>query len=334
MKIKILIFSAREKGNSYKIANIISSNFINQGKNNVVNITYVPSILKGNCSNCSLECLQTPACCKNKLDLNDLYSSIVNSDLVIYLIPNYCGLPNSNFVSFYEKENIFFKQDKSNYEKYLNVRKKFIFLTNSNINLFKQIAHLVDRNISDKDILIFSSSKYLQQESNIDKNEKVSSLINSFINEDIVIHESAISLVFNKGKVLTLIEKQVPPYYQIEYSLPKGHVEKNETHVETAIRETKEEANFILKKSNFVCELNPVEYYFDNPLDGKFSKKIIYPIIFKLDENKDSIQLNKPTEDWIEKVKFTDITEFKQHTSHDLKIELIEKGLTYLLEKK
>lgn len=54
------------------------------------------------------------------------------------------------------------------------------------------------------------------------------------------------------------------------YGFPKGHVEKNETNVETALRETLEETSIKPKLiNNFCCEIN---YVLPNGND----KKVIY----------------------------------------------------------
>ena len=56
----------------------------------------------------------------------------------------------------------------------------------------------------------------------------------------------AVIFTFKDGQRLYLIEHTASGHT----SIPKGHVEGNETHVETALRELKEEANIVLTESD------------------------------------------------------------------------------------
>lgn len=80
----------------------------------------------------------------------------------------------------------------------------------------------------------------------------------------------------------TLIDNEI--HYLIikdfhhNYGFPKGHIEKNETEIQAAIREIKEEVGIDVKiDSNFKEELN---YHMDNGND----KKAIYFLGYYIDQ--------------------------------------------------
>lgn len=62
--------------------------------------------------------------------------------------------------------------------------------------------------------------------------------------------------------------------------IPKGHLEKNETFIETAIREVKEETNIDINTHNFVDKVG--EYKYCSDLEG--TMKLIKIYLFKIDE--------------------------------------------------
>lgn len=89
--------------------------------------------------------------------------------------------------------------------------------------------------------------------------------------------ESAMAIVFYGNKILATKELI---YGKEVWSLPKGHIEKGETHIDTAIRECFEETNVSLNPIDFVKEGAPfiVKFmdHFNQPV-----MKTIYPVYFK-----------------------------------------------------
>jgi len=81
------------------------------------------------------------------------------------------------------------------------------------------------------------------------------------------------------------------------YSIPKGHVENNETLIETAIRETKEEVGLTINESIIDKTEYLIEY---RNKHGKLYKKVYYFIVDvdNCDEilNKEQLQLDEV--DW------------------------------------
>ncbi len=89
---------------------------------------------------------------------------------------------------------------------------------------------------------------------------------------------SAMAVVLCAGKLLVTNEEV---YGVPRLSLPKGHLEKNETALEAAIRECFEEANVRLRKSDLVRQLTPYSYEFTTPENRQIRKTII-PYLFEV----------------------------------------------------
>lgn len=62
--------------------------------------------------------------------------------------------------------------------------------------------------------------------------------------------------------------------------IPKGHLEKNETFIETIIREIKEETNIDINICDFVGKVGEYEYY----SDIEKTMKLIKIYLFRIDE--------------------------------------------------
>ena len=71
--------------------------------------------------------------------------------------------------------------------------------------------------------------------------------------------------------------------------LPKGHLKKNETYIEAAIREVFEETNIKLNKENLICKIGEFNYF--SELEN--SDKNIKVYLFKTDKMQKIIPLEK-----------------------------------------
>lgn len=92
--------------------------------------------------------------------------------------------------------------------------------------------------------------------------------------------ESAGGVVLNRnGEVLVVKQRDS------SWSLPKGHIEDNETKIEAAKREIKEESG--ITKLDFVKELGCYKRYriWINGGDNKSELKTIYMFLFKTDQD-------------------------------------------------
>ncbi len=96
----------------------------------------------------------------------------------------------------------------------------------------------------------------------------------------VVEEESAMAVVLCAGKLLTTNEEV---YGVPRLSLPKGHLEKNETALEAAIRECFEEANVQLHKADLVRPLTPYSYEFTTP-ENRVIRKTITPYLFEVQD--------------------------------------------------
>ena len=106
------------------------------------------------------------------------------------------------------------------------------------------------------------------------------------------------TIIIDDDKVLIIKQKQG------FYGFPKGHIEKNETEVETAIRETKEETNIdVLIDETKRYSLNYV-------IDNKIDKEVVYYLAKPLNKNiiKQESEINDIL--WVDIDKVIDILTF------------------------
>lgn len=106
------------------------------------------------------------------------------------------------------------------------------------------------------------------------------------------------TIIIDDDKVLIIIQKQG------FYGFPKGHMEENETEIETAIRETKEETNLdVLIDETKRYSLNYV-------IDNKIDKEVVYYLAKPLNKNiiKQESEINDIL--WIDIDKVIDILTF------------------------
>ena len=88
-------------------------------------------------------------------------------------------------------------------------------------------------------------------------------------------------------------------------SLPKGHVEKNETSLEAAIRECYEETNIAISPAHFIKKLTPYTYEFLTPSD-ELIRKTLTPYLFEVDDFGDPL----PKEERMLSVQWMDVEGF------------------------
>ena len=114
--------------------------------------------------------------------------------------------------------------------------------------------------------------------------------------------ESAMAVVLCKGKLLTTHEMI---YGKKVLSLPKGHVEKNETSLEASIRECYEETNIVIDPTNFIKKLTPYSYEFLTPSD-ELIRKTLTPYLFEVNDFGNPL----PKEERMLSVQWMDVEEF------------------------
>ena len=130
--------------------------------------------------------------------------------------------------------------------------------------------------------------------------------------------KSAMAVVFYQNKILVTIEE----IYGVDrISLPKGHIEGNETVIACAMRECFEETNCDLFKEDVICELEPFRIHFVNHKNEEI-EKFIYPVVFKIDQ----AQVLKIKEPRIKKIEWMDIDSFMTNVSYENVKMVVEKA--------
>ena len=133
--ITIIHFSGREHGNCGAAAHIIKD--VHQ-KDHVKQI-HMKDVSISPCGSCDYECLNSTSPCPVDDDVNGIYASIVTSDLVYFIVPNYCDYPSAYFFMFNERGCGYYNQDETKVKQYAEVPKKFIVISNSNQAHFNDI---------------------------------------------------------------------------------------------------------------------------------------------------------------------------------------------------
>jgi len=153
-KVTILNFSGRNDGNCSKIARHIA---VRHAKTYVQ--SYVVDMRISPCNSCDYECLRSNYMCPNVSDYQtEIMEAVLNSDVTYMIVPNYCGFPCANFMAFNERSVGYFNMDRALMRRYLNVRKRFIIVSNSETAIFQKA---MEQQASDtSEVLYLKSSKY------------------------------------------------------------------------------------------------------------------------------------------------------------------------------
>lgn len=124
--VTILSFSGRANGNCSQIARVIKDTV------SFANIYSFADFQIQPCGRCEHECFQTREKCPYFSDMEyRLLDAICNSDMVYFVLPNYCDYPCANFFVFNERSQCYFQGREDLLERYLNVPEKFIVISNS-----------------------------------------------------------------------------------------------------------------------------------------------------------------------------------------------------------
>lgn len=152
--ITILNFSGRKAGNCAGVETVIRCTFPNANIRAIsVSSVYSP------CNSCDYECLKPDVRCP-LIDSaqEEAMRQILNSDLVYYIIPNYCGVPCGNYYAFNERNVGYFNGDRELMGKFLSIRKRFIMISNTEGAAFEMVMHQLSK--QDAKALYLKSSKY------------------------------------------------------------------------------------------------------------------------------------------------------------------------------
>jgi len=137
MKICIINFSGRAGGNCYDVAKLIEQTVATEHDVTLFEMCHLDITP---CGKCDYECFNTDTSCPyTKDDIAKIYSALCSSDLAYYIIPNYIDYPNAYFFIFNERKQGFFGYKPDLLEWYLKIPKKFVAISNTEEDNFKQI---------------------------------------------------------------------------------------------------------------------------------------------------------------------------------------------------
>lgn len=180
--ITILNFSARTNGNCAEIANIIKATY---SSTNVC--AFLISEVFEPCNGCDYQCLKPGANCPNitKAQL-DLMEQILASDLLYYVIPNYCGVPCANYYAFNERNVGFFNSDRALIEKFASLEKRYIMVSNTEGTAFESVPIQQSRANGGK-MLYLKTSNYAKSSiaGDLMTSSKAKSDLTTFLAEDL-----------------------------------------------------------------------------------------------------------------------------------------------------
>ena len=156
--VTILSFSPREAGNCTATAEFIRAHLIEQISANV-QICRVDNKTFPACGECGYECLRPGASCPTiTTDQRRILDSVCNSDLVYYIVPNFCGYPCANYFAFNERLVGYFGMDRVRRNQYWAVPKRFILISNSKTEQFTEAMR--QQTNSEPQILFLATGKY------------------------------------------------------------------------------------------------------------------------------------------------------------------------------
>ena len=178
MKTVIVTFSSRTNGNCSQIGKLIASL-----SNDSVLFDFSEFDIHP-CGRCATECFVARENCPFFADKeHEILESIVHSDVVYYVLPNYCDYPNANFFIFNERSQCFFQGRQDLLESYLRVPKRSIVISNTNKDNFVQaLAYQSNKN---PEVLFLSAKEYGKNGIHGDllKNEEALERVKQFISK-------------------------------------------------------------------------------------------------------------------------------------------------------
>lgn len=134
MSVCIVSFSSRKNGNCGQIAAYLQSLHKGAKLYDFADFSIHP------CGGCAYECFMPEGICPWIQDVEqELYESILDSELVYYILPNYCDYPCANFFIFNERSQCCFQGHPERAKAYGRVPKKFIVVSNTNERNFREI---------------------------------------------------------------------------------------------------------------------------------------------------------------------------------------------------
>lgn len=157
MSVTIINFSGRQSGNCQAIAKIALKQYSDR------HLSYFDfsALDIAPCGRCGYECFTRRDACPY---INDpvfgIWEAVTQSELALFIVPNYSDYPCANFFALNERSQCFFQGRPELLETYLRVQKRFIVVSNSRAENFIQAFRYHVAENAEPDILFLSASKY------------------------------------------------------------------------------------------------------------------------------------------------------------------------------
>lgn len=135
------------------------------------------------CGRCGYACFSDREACPYFTDMEcRLLDAICQSETACFIVPNYCDFPCANFFIFNERSQCYFQGRPELLERYLNIPKKFVVVSNSKSDNFP--AAFVQHCAGAPDILYIRPNKYQKSSilTDLIKFEEVRDELAAFLN--------------------------------------------------------------------------------------------------------------------------------------------------------
>lgn len=153
MRVLVISFSGRTGGNCDRISDLIRFSHPDSIIFRFSEHQIHP------CGGCNYECFADAEACPHMDDAEyGLLEAVCRSDMVYFVVPNYCDYPCANYFIFNERSQCYFQGHPKRLNEYLNVRKKFIVISNTNQDNFKEI--LAQQAVCEPELLFLSAKKF------------------------------------------------------------------------------------------------------------------------------------------------------------------------------
>ena len=155
MSVCVVSFSSRKNGNCARINELISSMYPS-----AKHYSFSQFKITG-CGDCSYQCFERGDRCPYARDKErELLDAMTNSDLVIFIVPNYCDYPCSNYFVFNERSICYFQNNDELLKKYLQTPKKFVVVSNTKSDHFQQAFSY--QTVGVPDVMFLAANDYGQ----------------------------------------------------------------------------------------------------------------------------------------------------------------------------
>lgn len=126
-RVLIISFSNKKSGNCEQISELIQENL--DAETEIFRFSENPIHA---CGHCRYQCFDDNRCCPYYDDPEfGLLRSVCLSDLVYFVVPNYCDYPCANFFIFNERSQVYFQGYRERLMEYEAIPKRFIVVSDS-----------------------------------------------------------------------------------------------------------------------------------------------------------------------------------------------------------